>query len=299
MKKDIRIGDIMRSTRQRVPGTKQRPSFALVGSPVDEGVMRNGGRPGSAEAPAAIRRHLFKMTPPPDIHDAFIGLVSSATDLGDVARGPMEAMQQRLGDMVAPYLEAEVPVIILGGGHETSYGHHLGYRKAGIRHQIINLDAHADVRPLLSGKGHSGSPFRQVLEDPASGCTGYIAAGLQPHSAAGEHVDFIWQQGGSVHYYDEVNKTLIERLYKDRRMKIMATFDMDALDQSVAPGVSAPNPNGLDKSLWLKAFRMAGENYSVTSMDLVEVNPVFDRDEHTSRLAALSVWSFLVGLSLR
>ena len=30
---------------------------------------------------------------------------------------------------------------------------------------VINIDAHFDVRPLKEGKAHSGSPFRQMLED--------------------------------------------------------------------------------------------------------------------------------------
>src|ERR1041385_3908895 len=34
----------------------------LVGCPQDEGVRRNGGRPGAAQAPAEIRRALYKLT---------------------------------------------------------------------------------------------------------------------------------------------------------------------------------------------------------------------------------------------
>lgn len=30
---------------------------------------------------------------------------------------------------------------------------------------VINLDQHFDVRPLKDGKAHSGSPFRQMLEN--------------------------------------------------------------------------------------------------------------------------------------
>lgn len=30
---------------------------------------------------------------------------------------------------------------------------------------IVNIDAHLDVRPLKENRTHSGSPFRQLLEE--------------------------------------------------------------------------------------------------------------------------------------
>lgn len=79
----------------------------------------------------------------------------------------------------------------------------------------------------------------------------------------------------------------------------MTTFDFDVLDQSEAPGVSAPCADGLSKKILLEAAEMAGENPAVASMDLVEVNPTYDRDGQTQRLAALAIWRFLSGLSRR
>ncbi len=79
----------------------------------------------------------------------------------------------------------------------------------------------------------------------------------------------------------------------------MATFDMDAVDQAYAPGVSAPTANGLRPELWLRAARMAGRHERVSSFDIVECNPDFDHGSQTARLAALTVWSFLKGLAKR
>lgn len=79
----------------------------------------------------------------------------------------------------------------------------------------------------------------------------------------------------------------------------MVSFDLDAVDQAYAPGVSAPATGGLDVDVWLHAAFEAGCNPEVASMDVVELNPRFDPDGRTARLAALTVWTFLRGLSER
>lgn len=291
---DPRISDLIKKE-----SGDQEPSFILIGCPVDEGVERNGGRRGAAQAPALVRKYLNKMTPPPDRVEVFMESLSPGLDLGDVPAGSMEQMQQNLGEQIAPWLKNGIPVIVLGGGHETTYGHYLGYRNAGVSHKIVNLDAHTDVRELKNGAGHSGSPFRQILEDEETLCRSYNVAGLQPHAVAKSHLEYIEHHGGEWHLYPDTDMSLINRLYSNSDFPVMTTFDMDGVDQSQAPGVSAPCANGLDKSLWFHAAYLAGRNPKVKSMDLVEVNPQYDRDDQTARLAALTVWNFLYGLSLR
>jgi formiminoglutamase len=79
----------------------------------------------------------------------------------------------------------------------------------------------------------------------------------------------------------------------------MVTFDLDALDQTHAPGVSAPAAAGLSQDLWLHAAYRAGRSPKVTSVDLVEFNPNVDVDDRTARLAALTVMEVLRGLTDR
>src|SRR5688572_23523424 len=50
-----------------VPLWPGRP--VLVGFPQDEGVRRNGGRPGAAQAPGEVRRWLYRLTPWDPAHD--------------------------------------------------------------------------------------------------------------------------------------------------------------------------------------------------------------------------------------
>lgn len=294
---DPRVGHLINTERDSAKNIR----VAIIGFPSDEGVRRNNGRPGAAAAPDEIRRHLYKMTPPPEEKEQFANLLDTILDMGNLSvTMDLETSQSDLGKILAELLSEDILPIILGGGHETAFAHFLGYVESGLETAIFNLDAHTDVRNLNEGKAHSGSPFRQAMEHPGKCCSKYLVAGLQPHSVAEEHLNYIKEQGGSYVFRDETNITSISGMFHEHESdRMMVTFDMDAVDQAYAPGVSAPCTNGLHQDLWLTAAYLAGRNEQVTSFDLCEVNPSFDRDGQTARLAALTIWQFLLGLSQR
>lgn len=288
-----RIGEML---GRRVDDPR-RARVAVVGFPVDEGVCRNGGRVGAAEGPGAIRRHLYRLSPDPRKHDAFVELLEHTVDLGDLAPTMnLETDQEVLGEVIGELLSRECIPIILGGGHETTCGHFLGYVKANRPVSIINWDAHPDVRPLLEELGHSGSPFRQILDYGPGACPGYTVLGLNPHAVARSHLDWLSEHRGSYAFRDAVNRERIATTYANLSENVLVTFDLDAVDASFAPGVSAPATPGLSSELWLEAAYRAGACAQVRSMDVVELNPRFDIDDRTARLAAVTVWHFLSGL---
>ncbi len=291
---DPRVGRLLGSRL----GVGETPDIVLVGFPSDEGVRRNGGRVGAARGPAAIRSAFYRLAP--DARSTrFDDLLGRTRDLGDVeVSGDVEADQRCLGEALDPYIERQCFVVVLGGGHETSYGHFLGYARRGQRVEILNWDAHADVRELVRGKAHSGSPFRQAIEDNSGACRRYSVAGLQPHSVAREHVAFVERQGRVV-WRDDVSPERIAQLYRSTDAPAMASFDLDAVNESEAPGVSAPNAAGLSSDLWIEAAYQAGRSPAVSSADIVELNPAVDRDGQTARLAAVTVWWLLRGRSER
>jgi formiminoglutamase len=211
----------------------------------------------------------------------------------------VEQDQALLGEALAQYLSEGVFPIVLGGGHETSYGHFLGYVGAGKTVEAINWDAHPDVRKLIDEKGHSGSPFRQALLHPSGGCARYTVAGLQPQSVAASHLNFLDDNRGRWVWKQNLDAATINALYAEADHPVLASFDVDAVDQGAAPGASAPAVGGLAVELWLHAAYQAGRNQRVASMDLVECNPVYDVDGRTARLAAVTVWQVLRGLAER
>ncbi len=273
------------------------PSVVLTGFPSDEGVRRNRGRPGASLAPDAIREALYALT----VEDspALRTLIGYMKDLGNVrVSGDVETDQANLAAAVRPWLALGTIPIILGGGHETAYGHFLAYAAAAQDVAILNWDAHPDVRPLTDGKGHSGSPFRQAILHESGRCRNYQVAGLLPARLVPEHLEFITQHHGKYYWRSELPVESIDRIYLGLPLfGLMISFDMDAVDRAFAPGVSAPAEGGLTADLWLHAARMAGRH--ARSLDLVEVNPKFDLDGRTLHLAGETVLAFLRGIADR
>lgn len=273
--------------------------MVLVGFPTDEGVRRNGGRPGAAHAPAEIRRWLNRLTPDARDPVRFTALLEHTADLGDVAlTGNLDADQAALGEVVGGLLELGRFVIVLGGGQEVAFGHFLGYVAAGLRPEILSWDAHPDVRPLRDRLAHSGSPFRQALEHASRAARRYTVAGLQPHAVAASHLEYVRRHGRAV-FRDDVTPTMMRELYARLEAPAMVSLDIDAVDQSSAPGVSAPTTGGFTVPEWLSAAFQAGRHVAVRSVDLAELNPVHDRDGQTARLTALTVWHVLRGFAAR
>lgn len=66
---------------------------------------------------------------------------------------------------------------------------------------------------------------------------------------------------------------------------IHLSFDMDCLDPLEAAGVGTPVPGGLNYREAHFAMEMMAESGKITSMDIVEVNPMMEMDKKTARLA--------------
>lgn len=272
----------------------------LISFPSDTGVLRNGGRPGAAKAPELILEQLLKLTPHPAYYQRHSNLLSRVCFCDPIfCGGEVEADQEVLGKIVASTLNDNLIPIIMGGGHETSFGHFLGYVGAGKKVSILNIDAHTDVRPLSNGLAHSGSPFRQAVEHPSGLCDSYNVFGLNPASVSLEHYNFANKHGKTAFDSDVSILTVQNFLVQNEKNKVLATMDMDVVSQGEAPGVSAPNSSGISGALWLNYAYEFGRSPAVKSLDLCEVNPDFDSDNQTVRLAALTIWYFLLGLSLR
>lgn len=292
---DPRVGHLL----GRALAPDETPRLVLVGFPVDEGVRRNGGRPGAAGGPAALRAALHRLTPDAEHPEPFVALLERTRDVGDlvVEDDDLDAAQARLADVVAPHLAAGSFVVVLGGGHETAYGHFLAHARLGAPVRILNWDAHADVRPLRDGRAHSGSPFRQALEHPGGRCARYVVAGLQPHAVSRAHLEYVAAHGAA-HFGHDVGAELLRSLHAGDGPTLVS-FDLDAVDRAHAPGVSAPATGGLGVSLWLRAAYLAGRTPSVRGADVVELSPPHDVGGQTAALAALTVWWILKGVAAR
>jgi formiminoglutamase len=98
--------------------------FAFIGFCSEQGVKRNRGRVGTALAPDFIRKQMSNL---PCTFDSKVKLYDAGNILCDEIS--MEEGQKLLGLAVEKILSLGLFPIVLGGGHETTYGHFQGQLK--------------------------------------------------------------------------------------------------------------------------------------------------------------------------
>lgn len=272
--------------------------IAFLGFCSDEGVRRNKGRAGAAMAPQAIRRACANL---PDHFPKGTRLFEA----GDIhpEGEPLEKAQEKLSNRVAKLFDDGYFPLVLGGGHEVAWGTFSGLRRALSDNQrlgIINIDAHFDIRQPVEG-ATSGTGFYQMAESSrqANRSFHYCCLGIQPY--ANTRTLFERADEWKVRYHTAAELTVADlyAVYQslDEFMEgcdsLYLSLDMDAFDAAYAPGVSAPNAMGLVPHHCLPALRRIMRSGKVAAMDIAEVNPSFDIDGRTSKLAAVLIFELL------
>lgn len=292
---DPRLGDIVpRFDSKKHQLTDFR--YALIGFPEDRGVSLNQGRAGAALGPQEIRRAFYRLMTQDTAHRSDLR-ECRLIDLGDIT--PTETLEERqtyLGDVVRACLGSQIFPIVLGGGHETAYGHYQGY--VGRIPHLLNIDAHLDVRPLEKGRGHSGSPFRQMMEGETPlagsrlttfGLQGSCNAERDLRYAQGKGVQFVWLEEI---LRDGVSKAITRVLTEDQA-PLYATFCLDAIRGCEFPATSAAPAEGLTVREALQIVETLAGHPPLSSLDLVEYSPPLDPTGVCAKIAALLLYRFL------
>ena len=265
------------------PYTNEANSDVIIGFMSDEGVRRNKGRIGAKEAPEKIREKLSSLAYTSPIFDA--GSVEGTEDL--------ETSQKILGKAVSKLLSHDNFPVILGGGHETAYGHYLGVRDAykDKRIAVLNIDAHFDLR---NEEKSSGTMFYEMLSEDDN--IDYFVIGIQPFSNTKSLYENAEKFNVKYWTLDELRNdsylSAIKTALEDYDYVFM-TLCMDSIQQSYAPGTSAPAPNGFTAEEIIKTVKYFASLENLSSFDISEVSPPLDIDDRTSSLAALIVITLL------
>ena len=270
---------------------KSNLEFEFINFACDAGVKRNNGRPGAAEGPKAFWDEFAKLKP--------LGAHSHAMTIhceGD----NLETAQTELADAVEKTLNQGKMPIVIGGGHELSWGHFQGLARTPAVNNlgIINFDAHFDVRK--QPQASSGTSFRQI----ALYCQqhnlpyDYTCLGIQPNATTPEQLQFA--KDHNVHYEFAQNihrnpKLGIQYLEEAvaRCDKLYVSICLDVFILELAPGVSAPQENGLPEFYILDYLTYLAHSGKVVSFDIAELAPCYDRYGSTAELAAKLIWHFM------
>ena len=301
---DLRMGD---STLRGEKNFTDDVTVGIIGVPTDEGIKRNGGRVGAKDGPNAIRTELYKRTSFVFGKEKSPALVS-VFDFGDIKIGKtLEETHERLSEVIHSLVSAEILPIVLGGGHDIAYPNFAGFSKGKRTVGVINIDTHLDYRKPIP-KRNSGTSFRQMLDQHQSplNAMNLVEIGIQSFANSTDHYSELIQRGATVFSLRNVRtegiaKTLdlAYELATASTDSLYISFDLDAVHSSDAPGVSAPLPTGLTAEEFLTAALFAGKRRKVKLIDIVELNPKYDVDGRTAKLAALAIMYFLTGVANR
>ncbi len=287
--------------------------------PDDTGVRLNGGRPGAAHGPHAFRAALAKYgVAQPEGWEWPVVL-----DAGDVepAAGHTEASlhetHRRVTEATRSLLDNGLLPIAIGGGHDLTFPfvravvEFLRDSGRGGSHPLggVYFDAHLDVRDTVG----SGMPFRKLIE--ICGVSPLVLAGFSPLVNSREHVRWFLEHGGEIAdddwsqwldpYMDdgdeESGNPLLAPL--DGAEHMFCSFDMDVLDASHAPGVSAPNPAGISVQDAARGVFLLASDARLRCMDFMELCPPHDdldaQSGRTARVAAHLFLHALMGFAMR
>jgi arginase len=289
----------------------------IVGVPMDLGA----GRRGVDMGPSALRIA--------GVAEKLRSLGHSVHDDGDIPTKAPELLRVRndrlrylpeivrasthLARKVENILRGDSFPLVLGGDHSVAIGSIAGIASYAARARkrlgVLWIDAHGDFntdRTTPSGNIH-GMPLAVAV---GLGAIELTSVGGDFRKVDPKHVVLIGtrelddgerknirQSGVSVFSMEELDKhgmsaVLARALRKLRDVDLLhVSLDVDAIDPSVAPGVGTPVKGGLNYREAHLIMETVNEHGRMTSMEVVEVNPILDNRNQSAEFAVELVQS--------
>ena len=287
----------------------------VLGVPMDLG----SGRRGVDMGPSAIRIA--------GLEDRLRDLGHQVVDEGDLVIKNMEALKvgdvharylaeiARAAKLAAGKVERIMTKghfpLVLGGDHSISVGTVSGIaafcRARRKKLGLLWIDAHGDINtPETSPSGNiHGMPVASLLGEGPGTLTaiGGAAPKVNARNVAlvgirsldeGEKVR-LKRHGVQVHTMSDIDRSGIHRIMKKALARVTdgtdyvhVSFDLDAVDPTVAPGVGTPVKGGLDYREAHLIMELLHDSGVMTSLEMVEVNPILD-DRNASGLFAVEL----------
>jgi arginase len=278
---------------------------AVIGAGLDLGAGRRGVDMGpSAIRYAGLQERIEQLGRScVDWGDVAVGL-PEATEVGDPRARYLESIKrscERVAVLVADAREGGYLPLVLGGDHSIAMGTLGGLAKVHGPGAALWIDAHGDLnRPETSPTGNvHGMPLAAAFG--VAGDSFVTDAWPSPSIERAALVGVRSLDEGEralIHELDVrvftmsdldrggVESALREALaFLEGAAFVHVSLDLDAVDPMFAPGVGTPVRGGLSYREAHLAAELVAESGLLDSLELVEVNPVLDRENETGRLA--------------
>ncbi len=288
----------------------------MIGAPLDLGAGRRGVDMGpSAIRYAGLDRQLEDKLGV-RVSDAgnVISPVVETTEMGDTnARYLRQILDlcDRLSALVAEAAGRGALPLVLGGDHSVALGSLVGMAKLRGAGGVVWIDAHGDLNTpatspsgnvhgmvLAAALGLAGDSFKR---------DGWPLPAVEPGKLAlvgvrslddGER-ELLRTLDAKIFTMSEVDRIGVEPCMREAIAHaagaafLHLSLDLDVVDPDYAPGVGTPVRGGLSYREAHLAMETVAESGLLHSMDVVEVNPILDRENATGQLAVELVASAL------
>ena len=292
--------------------TSDRP-VAVIGAGLDLGAGRRGVDMGpSAIRYAGLQERVESLGRACVDWGDIESRVPEATEVGDPrARYLAEIMRAcaRVASLVREACATGYVPLVLGGDHSIALGTLGGMARAHGAGGVLWIDAHGDLNrpetspsgnvhgmPLAAALGAAGEAFlTDAWPSPAVERAAIVGARSLDE---GERA-LIGELGVRVFTMSDIDRNGVERVVRealaflDGAAFVHVSVDLDAVDPMFAPGVGTPVRGGLSYREAHLALELVSESGLLDSLDVVEVNPVLDRENETAELAVELVASAL------
>jgi arginase len=240
--------------------------------------------------------------------------VAEATEIGDERARFLPQIRdtsQRIAQLVSDTARDGFVPVVLGGDHSVALGTLAGLRDVHGPGGVIWIDAHGDLNSpetsptgnvhgmvLAAALGLAGDRFSgEGWGLPALDAGRVALVGVR--SLDDGERELLRDRNVKVFTMSDLDRLGVEHAVREALAHVAGpgfvhvSLDMDALDPEVAPGVGTPVRGGLSYREAHLAMELVAESGLASSLDVVEVNPVLDRENQTGKLAVELIASAL------
>jgi arginase len=287
----------------------------VIGAPLDLGAGRRGVDMGpSAIRYAGLDERIRQLGIEVRDWGNVATAVPEATSYGDErARflGEVKATCEQVAALVRrALLEGAFP-LLLGGDHSVALGSLGALASVHGPGGVLWIDAHGDFnRPETSPSGNvhgmvlalAVGLIGRVFESeswPLPMIDAKRVAIVGVRSLDDPERQLVGELGVHVYTMSDIDRLGLERVMGDALKDVAGdgfvhvSLDMDSIDPDAAPGVGTPVRGGLSYREAHLALEIVAESRLAGSLDIVEVNPILDRENATAKLAVELVASAL------
>lgn len=214
-------------------------------------------------------------------NDVDLKASSDWADIGDVDCSDESLAFTNIENTILQQLDNNTKVLSIGGDHSITFPILKAYAKHYPDITILHFDAHPDLYHDLDGNPHShASPFARIMENKlAQRLVQLGTRTISPHQRE-QMLRFGVEAIEMKEWRDDLEQI------RDLKLKgpLYLSFDMDALDPSVAPGVSHYEPGGFNVREVLNIIQSL--DVAIVGADVVEYNPRQDNNDMTAFVGA-------------